>query len=281
MWTKVHSKIMETILTKEILDNFSARWCKARCSVLISYMKENNITNSTDEVKLSIQNEEEILNLIADSNCLDDSVQKDKILKSIFSFSRALALSFSKFYKISFEVNDFKELFQSSQIPCFRGECAKTNCAVTLERSGCSSCVKLKAFTCDYWREAADGVVVGLGEHERIVRHGSVRHNDAHCLDVIFSDAQKNESLNWGKIPEHLVDELEKIKVDFEEKMKTKVVIRGINEGTLHYELQIESENACGGGSLINYTFISKVKNIYPGLKFKDVSPQAVLGKDA
>ncbi len=257
-------------------NDFHKRWLKARISALY---KSNNL-----DVPLETPPESELVDqFFAETSAEDKTKKKDTLLRNIFDHSRLLAMSFSKFMGVSFEIEDFQNLLESSNIPCAQGEWESRENARILSRNGCDFCPKSGANACDYWREALDGIVMGLGEKERLARHESVRHGDKKCIDVIFfeMDSRKKESQAFGPLPEHMSQKISEICLDFENKMKTPVEVKGLSEGILYFEFKASTDNLCGGTNLLTYTFQRKIQKVYPGLTTKEISPRAVLGVES
>jgi len=254
------------------INDFHSRWTKARVSAIY---KANNL-----ELEKNPKSEEELVGqFFSDVN----PEKKDVLLKNIFDHSRALAASFSKFLGLTFEIEDFQKLLENSDIPCVQGKWESRETSKTLSRSGCDFCPKAGASACDYWREALDGLVMGLGEKERLARHESVRHGDQKCIDVIFFeiDSRKKESQAFGPLPEHMSQKISEICLDFENKMKTSVEVKGLSEGILYFEFKASTDNLCGGTNLLTYTFQRKIQKVYPGIALKEISPRAVLGVES
>jgi hypothetical protein len=273
----------ENVLLKLNLDDLLSRWQKARIAAVCKSVQElvEGLTEVAEFAEL--QNEQELVDRyfsLKAENEEEKNKQKDLLLKNVFDNSRKLAISFSKFAEMSFEIQDFQFLLSRSQIPCVQGSWESRDKTRVLTRKGCEFCVKSSANACDYWREALDGLVMGLGENERLARHASVRHGDSACVDVFYFDGEgkKETSLAWGPIPEHMSEPLKLICDDFETKMKTSVDIKGLSEGVLYFEFKSSTDNMCGGGNLLTSTFLRKVQKKYPGVRVHEVTPRAVIG---
>jgi hypothetical protein len=189
-------------------------------------------------------------------------------------------MSLSKLLGVSYEVQDFQNLLENSGIPCVQGNWESRPTARILSRKGCDFCKTSGANACDYWREALDGLVMGLGDKERLARHASVRHGDSACVDVFYFDGEggKKASLAWGPLPEHMAQNLLGICDDFECKMKASIQIKGMSEGVLYFEFKSSTDVLCSGGQLLTSTFQRKIQKNYPGLVVQEVTPRAVLG---
>ena len=262
-------------------DDFYSRWSKARISAIrkvIDSDLELPILGDTERGLLL-----QLFEFMGDCTVAQSDKMKTILYRNIFDHSRALALGLSKKYNVTFELQDFREILSASKIPCFKGVWESRDSAEVLPRNGCDYCTKIGSFACDYWREAIDGLVMGLGESERYVRHASVRHKDSQCVDVFFLETNKRNknSLAWGKIPEHIEPILKSLCLKFEEEFKVQIEVKGMKEGVLYYELKNPTDNQCGqGGSLIK-AFQESIQNIYPGLQVFEVTPKAVLGVES
>ena len=159
------------------------------------------------------------------------------------------------------------------------------------QRPGCRLVGGLGSFGCDYWREAMDGFVMGIGENERIARHKSVGHGDDTCLDILFAesftlprvvsteDAPKaTASPRFGEVPVELLEKLEPARKRLAA-LKVRLKLEGLSEGVLFYQLEPEAGVLCGaGGKLIQATFERDLHKAAPGLMARDVAPIAVYG---
>lgn len=259
-------------------DDFYTRWSKARISGI------RKVIDSDLDMPLFVDTEAKLLltlsEIIKDCTSQQADNMKSLILRSIFDFSRLLGVGFSKKYKILLELKDFRKVLTDSNIPCASGIWESRETAEILRRSGCNFCEPLGSFACDYWREAIDGLVMGLGETERYVRHASARHGDSNCVDIFFIESNKRTvgSLAWGEIPEHMTSTISTIRRDFEAENKVKVDVKGMKEGQLYYMIKDPTDRQCTDSGKLIKKFQDKVKEFYPGLVLIDVTPRAVLG---
>lgn len=152
--------------------------------------------------------------------------------------------------------------------PCLRGEWRPhaREAAWVLERSPCGGC----AAVCDAWREALDGLVLGLSGDGRATRHRSGGHGDASCVDVIYLDPQSR--LRFGFIPDSMREGLDAVEKFLGSLKGTRVRFLGVSEGVLAYELDVEG---CGGTEAVTALLTRAVKSRWPGLTPRDVSPRS------
>lgn len=262
---------------------FQLRWLKARISALNKVSKieatlETSISPSSSSLEAELV--DQYFSESPAGTPKEMAKQNDLLLREVFDRSRLLGLSLSKYLRLTFEIQDFEDLLRQSAIPCVQGAWEARKTARILSRDGCAFGVKSGSHACDYWREALDGLVMGLGEKERLARHACVRHGDKACVDVFYLDGGERQetSLAWGPLPEHMAGKLEKICEDFEIKMKAPIAIKGLSEGVLYFEFKSSTDVLCGGGQLLTSTFQRKIHNSYPGLRVQEVTPRAVLG---
>lgn len=253
------------------LEDFLARWKKARISALR--------TLGGDALE-----EEVLLAQLKDHN-------REELLRRVFDFSRKFGLSAAKHLGLTFEVTDLAEILRKSGMNCIGGAWVPHNAAYVLKRPGCASFKILGSLGCDYWREALDGLVMGVGENERLARHRSLGHGDSECVDILFfeeftiprvlsaeSCAPVLPKQKYGPIETDVLDKFQPVFARFKQ-MKIQLVLEGISEGTLYYRLDPEKGVLCGaGGKLMHETFLRDTKKLFPDLDALDAAPLAVYG---
>lgn len=257
-------------------EEYLRRWEQARRAALAVAVPTS--IGAAPPVGPAIKGEEELLR---DSLAEDkDGTGRDTLLRAVFDNSRRLALGLSRRLGLTFELQDFKALLVSSKSPCYSGNWSLQGGAHVLRRPGCADGAGAGTLACDYWREALDGLVTGLGERERLARHGCSRRGDAACVDVLFAESDTVGGVRpaWGPVPEHLAIDLYEAVEYFRGRTGMSVGIKGVNEGVLHYELITASDAACAGGGR-SPRFQDILADRLPGLQSKDVTPQAVLGE--
>ncbi len=158
--------------------------------------------------------------------------------------------------------------------PCLRGqwEPHPREAAFVLERPSCGGC----ASVCDAWREALDGLVVGVTGEGRATRHRSGGHGDGTCVDVLYRDPESR--LRFGFIPDGMRDGLEAITKFLNGMKGTHLEFRGVSEGVLLYELAVEG---CGGTEAVTKLLARSVTARWPALTLRDVSPRSPFSTEA
>lgn len=200
--------------------------------------------------------------------------QQDAALRAVFDYSRALGRSAARHHAVAFERDDFASLLADSQSPCFRGPWQPTAQALRLERPGCAQA--LGGFLCDWWREAADGLVMGGGDEARLARHQSFGHGDPACVDVLFDDGPvRKAGARFAPVPEHVRLRLDPV-VRLFGQLGAQLSFDGLNEGVLHYRLE-SKDPLCGDtGRVARERLAREVARRFPGLTLQDSSPLAV-----
>ncbi|WP_347357551.1 hypothetical protein [Bdellovibrio sp.] len=255
------------------LKDFNDRWQKARLSAIEQVLQNPEQSGMTRVLPLALREEHLLGSTPAE--------KKDEVLRAVFLNSRKLAQSFSQHQGLLFEIQDFQLLVQQSGIPCFQGLWESRNNALVLTRGACSYASEARDFACTYWREALDGLVMGLGEEERSARHGCSRVDGGACVDVLFVEANPapGKSVRYGVIPPMLVEDLEQIKEQFTTSMKTEVEFVGYSAGTLYFHFP--KGTSCGSGAIYTSALLSKIQTKHPYIQLQDISPRAVLGVES
>jgi hypothetical protein len=264
-------------------NDFRARWQRARVaalhSVFESAMDTAPSTKPGAATSESLDEQEQRLLLLL-SSAPDE--KRDLALRAIFDFSRKLALSLSRHFGLVLELRDLQDIFSNLGLGCFSGSWEVREDAIVLRRAGCQRPAELTSFYCDYWREAADGFVMGACEDERYARHASCGHQDSECVDVFFTEINRavatTQAYRWGPIPAEMQEPLGEIRARFE-KLGTKIKFEGFSEGALFYEM---NSSSCGAGEKIMIEHLRRaVLEKWPDLILKDISPTAVYGEDS
>ncbi len=211
----------------------------------------------------------------------------EELLKAIFINSRLLGLSYQKAKSLTWEKSDFTAFADKLGSPCLAGVWEQKPSAHVLSREGCGSGKKSGRRYCQYWREAIDGLVVGISDEVGFVRNSSIAVDDEKCIDVFFdeesspTDAIWSNSNKWGALPASIKSDLEGIQQKFEE-MKIDLKFLGISEKNLLYKLEPKENLTCGSAGTMYRTHLEKlVKEKFPLFSLKDASPVAVYGERA
>lgn len=208
----------------------------------------------------------------------------ESLLKDIFQNSRSLGRSYQKAFGLSWERSDFAKHLSDLNAACAAGVISESANAISWERRGCPG-GKAHGFRyCQYWREAFDGVVLGLSDTERYVRHKSLGCGDSYCVDLIYADETAPNQVRWrdknmwGTIPPKYAGDLSAI----EEKLirfGAKVDLLGIKERVLFYKFEPGEKQMCGGGgAILKNLFEKMVKDKFPGLSLRDATPLPIHG---
>lgn len=257
---------IDEIVTGSLTD-LKVRWKKARCRAF----KDIRPLNSS---------EEELLSRISNFPDLDF----ERILNNVFLNSQKLGRSYQKAFGITWERQDFVRYLAELDSPCGKGNWSEFIDASSLVRSGCTGGKTHGSRFCRYWREAFDGLVTGLSEKERFVRHQSIMAGDAECLDIIYTECADTSTTvwenqnKWGLIPREIVSDLSKVEQKFRQ-MGAEIKFLGVRERILYYRIDSIGGKTCGGGISVVRTFLEKtLKDLFPEFTPQDASPVAVYG---
>jgi hypothetical protein len=174
-----------------------------------------------------------------------------------------------------FSIEAIQQVFGAADIPCMKGSWRheSENKTYILKRVGCA--VSASASVCDYWREAVDGLVMGLGDRTRFVRVQSLGHLNPLCLDSL-SDAQ-DQPRYYAPVPPRLSVILRPI-VDRLSDGGVEVLFQGVAEDRLYYVLSHSSGPACSSSATLLRELVAReVAQLVPGLCAIENSPIGVI----
>lgn len=265
-------RLMETSFD---LSDFLSRWKRARLRVL-SDLVEVPDGSSIDEAD------------ILASLPLD---RREALLRGVFDASRLLGLSLARYLGMTWELEDFSDVLEQSGLPCIGGAWKNGSSSThrLRQRTGCDVGKRLGSLWCDYWREALDGLVMGVGEDERLARHASMGHGDTECTDVLFydervrtvplaSEAAMERSRRFGDVPDQMRNALLPIAKRLDQS-RAKLYLDGFSERTLYYRIESPDGPVCGpGGRLVHESFQREASSVFPDIRFQDTGPLAVYG---
>ncbi len=251
-------------------DEFLKRWAAARRSALIRVLAERDHESVDPEISASFSEDKLWEQLHA--------TDQDAALKQVFLHSRKLGQSAVQHYQLQWELSDLHQVLKGSYIPCTMGQWKKNEQAWVATQTYCSAPRIYGNFICNYWREAIDGLIMGVGENERIARHSSMGHGDEICLDVYFEDAPTKEpgGLRWGAIPDNMVSPLEDIK-EWLSSQGVTLHWHGYAENTIFYSMSLPDKPICGSTAAIWHNRLyKKVHTEFPDVRMQDAAPLAV-----
>lgn len=131
--------------------------------------------------------------------------------------------------------------------------------------------------TCDAWREAIDGLVLGLTGGARHTRTASAGHGQNSCVDLVYEDAES--PLRYGDLDDELIPTLESVQKFVRNFRGADVRFLGVSEGVLLYQLDTTGcdEHRAPARTLIENLLNTKL----PHLQVRELSPRAVLAEGA
>lgn len=238
-----------------VTKDLAARWARARQAALLATGIEYPTLSETDLIQLALSRDRELC------------------LKLAFDKSRQLGLGFRRFYDVDVPLQNLVRLLPDLGPPCFQGkwERAEGPAHFRLEREPCpwkKSCGTLGAF----FREAADGLVLGLSSSAHFARHRSQAAGDTICVDVLF--VHDTKELRYGPLPESMrqgLAEAKKLANTFDS--QTEVDFLGVSEGVLFYALKT---NPAHPGVRIKPSLERALLRRFPHMSFVDVTPTEV-----
>lgn len=260
-------------------EDFHQRWLGARLSALALALNYSN-SKKTLEMKYEYKNQykyEDEIKLLYQLS----PENREVALKLVFDHGRKFGGSVVRYLRLTWEINDIVDALALVKNPCMLGDWVKTPTGMKLIRRGCEQEKSLRYYLCDYWREAIDGLVMGIGQTERYARHSSVRHGDSLCIDVFYDDSLDihGKQSKFAEVPENVALGLKPL-CEHLDKQNISLTLKGISEGVLFFELVSRDQPLCGSSNRSVQLLLKKeVQTKFPGLELKDASPLAVYGE--
>lgn len=229
------------------------RWRRARRAALRSLLTEAG--DDEDEVAL-------LTRALA--------VDAAETYRRVFDNSLRLGQGFARYFGAELPLGALPDLLSALGSPCLQGDWRghDEEPALLLSREGCAS-----VGACDFWREAIDGLVLGVTGGIRHARHVSRGHGGAACVDVLYLDPES--SLRFGEIPETMREGLERVRATARRfDSRVDVTFLGVSEGVLLYQLV---KNGCSTELDVKSVVESGLRKRFPDLALREISPRPVL----
>lgn len=192
--------------------------------------------------------------------------------RKLFENCARLGEGFARVERRRVSVDEIPTVLSALQSPCLKSGQWEAVGEGTwrLRRPPCAAqCSKAQ---CDAWREAVDGLVLGLTGGARHTRTASAGHGQALCVDIVYADA--DNPLRYGDIDEALVPTLESVQNFVRQFKGTDVRFLGVSEGVLLYQFDA---SGCGGSHSAQTLVEQLLTQKLPHLRLRELSPRPVL----
>lgn len=199
--------------------------------------------------------------------------QRDDVLKAVYYTTRKFGHSVLRYFALLWDTHDVRDVLSGADVPCLQGQWSTDGPSVVVERHGCSVPQQCGTLGCDYWNDAIDGLLMGLGDAVRHSRHRSVGHGDDLCRDTFSPCAQ--HSAAYGPLPAHLENVVAHLAQRFVPK-HVRITFVGYAAGVVYYEATTGGTGC--EGQLWRTLLQRAVAQAQPTLRLQDVSPGSVLG---
>jgi hypothetical protein len=201
--------------------------------------------------------------------------QHEEALKAVYYNARKLGHSTLRYFALLWDEDDVHDVLSVAEAPCLQGQWTMEGRGFAVERGGCETAQRCGALYCDYWNEAIDGLLMGLGDQVRHHRRRSAGHGDELCRDVFSARTQRESA--YGPLPDHLASFFHKLERRFApDHFQVKFV--GYAAGVMYYEAVTR-----GGGcsqKIWRTLLQSAVAKVHPTLRLQDISPTSVFDRE-
>jgi len=242
--------------------DFAKRWASARRAACLSFAE-------------SAREDADALEAVP----LD---RRDDLLRAVFDNSRRLGESAVRRFGVAWELEDFPALLPSLGVPCFQFEAGPRASAYVIERPGCPEHRAGAGFVCDYWREALDGLVMGVGIDVFLARHSSRGNGGPRCLDVLYAEG-RTRSRHAERAADRLAPASETVVALMASMARgtlsaqLEVQVEGMSEDVVHYRLVGSAEDvASPAAARLHQTIAARLATLEPPLRALDVTPRPV-----
>jgi hypothetical protein len=196
----------------------------------------------------------------------------DAVLRSVFDVSRRLGAGFRAHHHVDLPLGGLCDVLPQLGVACAARRWTRAASAPDCrgELAGCGDAL-LHPRACDFWREAIEGLVLGMTSAILFARHASRGAGDRRCVDVLYVHPQSPS--RFGPIPDDVRDALERIRrtacaLD----PSLDVAFLGISEGVLYYRA-VRADGDAHASSAIE----PAVRRRFPTLALREISPRPVL----
>lgn len=219
----------------------------------------------------ALTHENEELNLKAVSH-----EQREDLLRAVFENSKRLGESIRWHFGAEWEISDFYDVISKLDFQCFKGSWKTINEGVVLERAGCDAERHCGSYACDYFKEAMEGLVLGVSNEVTFARHESRGHGSQDCKDL-FLNCNADE-LTFAPLTKELIAILEVVNGRMTGE-GVEVTSPGQAEGVLYYSWRIHRGESCRDvSSLVEKALTLALTESLVETKIKDITPRAIIG---
>lgn len=241
----------------EAIDDLSRRWRRARLAA----------ARAVTGAPAAADDEPALTACAAETDAVE-------LHRRLFENSARLGDGFVRFHRHRVTLDELPELLATLDSPCLTGvrwEAVPDEPTLKGTRPPCRA--GCDAATCDAWREAIDGLVLGLTGDGRHTRTASAGHGQATCVDVISCDAESAH--RCGELPDEVVPVLESVQRFVRRFEGADVRFLGVSEGVLLYQLDVRGcgDTRSAARAHVEATLAKKL----PHLGLRELSPRPVL----
>lgn len=210
------------------------------------------------------------------------SASGEAILRLVYDNGLRLGLGFARFHGGPVNSDALGGLLGGLTSPCLVGDWMHTPAgdALRLQRKPCGAADR---GTCDFWREAISGLVHGLTDELLHVRHASFpgeAEAGGPCVDVVHGDPEG--PWRFAELDAPLAAALEAARVTMHMLAPgARIEFKGQLEGVVQYMRLGEGCGPDAEAALDAKTFAAILERFAPGIRFRDISPRAVLDHTA
>jgi hypothetical protein len=238
------------------LEDLASRWRRARRAAVESVIGPT-LDGASDDERFACAAE----------------VDEAELHRRLFENGAKLGAGFARLRGQPVTMAELRELLPRLGVPCLHGRDwapLRDEPGWRARRGPCGQGAGVGA--CDAWREAIDGLVVGLTGALRHTRTASFGHGQPECVDVLYENPEGEA--RYGELPDALVPALEAVQRFVRRFRAADVRFLGVSEGVLLYQLEL---TGCGEAEHARAVVERLLEQKLPGQPVRELSPRQVL----
>jgi hypothetical protein len=247
-----------------VIEELAVRWQHARRAALLKCLPASVVEQAAAMTELQL-----LRGALAGGDT-------PAVLRAVFDNSLALGRSFRQHKRTVLSIDALPVLLPQLRSVCAHGvfQRSERGDGFLLVRPPCAE-HRADPSECDVWREAIDGLVLGLTRTVLCSRHSSRAVGDEPCVDAFHVEGS---ALRYGAITDAVRAEVERaMRLVRAFDAAAEITLLGMLDGLLHYRVAARLDNQLN----VQRSFERAVNKRLPQLGLREVSPRPVFAGES
>jgi hypothetical protein len=199
-------------------------------------------------------------------------------IERAFDHSLRLGEGFRRFHKLDLPLDALAAALPRLGAVCLERSFHRAGQAATA-RGVRGACAFAEAHprACEFWREATEGLVLGMTSAVRHARHRSAGAGDEACVDLLYVDPRSPERFGPLPLPMEAFGQILGERVQAMDS-SARLELLGLSEGVLYYALHRQSDSP--GAMALGPMIERSIQRRFPRCSVREVSSRPVLGPE-